>query len=80
MIGTIISLLVLVALVILFAWLVRRAWGAQRAWVKWPGVILAGLLTLILALLTVVGTIGLYKIYSPRSVTVPTVTVRGTPE
>jgi mono/diheme cytochrome c family protein len=80
MIGTIIGLLVLVALVVLFAWLVRRAWGAKRAWVKWPGVVLAGLLTLILALLTVVGASGLYKIYSPRSVTVPTVTVRGTSE
>ncbi len=80
MIGTIISLLVLAALVALFAWLSRRAWGAKRAWLKWPGVVLAGLFTLLFALLTVVGVIGTYKLFAPRSVPVPAVTVAGTPE
>ena len=47
MIGNILSLLVLVLLVVLFAWLAVRAWRARRAIVKWPGVILAGLLTLV---------------------------------
>ncbi|MBI3359593.1 MAG: c-type cytochrome [Chloroflexi bacterium] len=79
MIGTIISLLILVALVALFAWLARRAWGAKRAWLKWPGVVLAGLFTLLLGLLTAVGAIGVYKLYAPRNVPVPAVTVQGTP-
>ncbi len=79
MIGIIISLLILAALVVLFAWLARRAWGAKRAWLKWPGVALAGLLTLVLGLVTAVGTIGTYKLYAPRNVPAPAVTVQSTP-
>ncbi len=80
MIGNIIALLVLAALVGLFAWLVRRAWGAKRGWVKWPGVALAGLFTLLFALLTVVGAIGTYKLFRSYNVSIPQVTVAGTPE
>lgn len=80
MFSTILSLLILVALVALFAWLARRAWSAKRAWLKWPGVVLAGLLTLLLGLLTVVGVIGTYRLFAPRNVPAPTITVQGTPE
>ncbi len=80
MIGNIIALLVLAALVGLFAWLVRRAWGAKRGWVKWPGVALAGLFTLLFALLTVVGAVGLYKLYAPRTVQMANIAVQTSPE
>lgn len=80
MFGTIIGLLVLVLLTVLFAWLVRRAWLARRGWLKWLGIVLAGLFTIIFALLTVVGALGVYKVYRHNTVAVANVTVAGTPD
>lgn len=81
MIGTIISLLVLLAIVVLFGWLVKRAWGTKRgALLKWPGVILAGLLTLVLALVFVVALMGTIKVYAPASNPVANFQVKSTPE
>lgn len=80
MIGTIIGLLILLALVVLFGWLAMRAWGSQRAWLKWLGVILSGLLTLVFLLLFVVALIGTFKLYAPASNPVAQVKVAGTPE
>ena len=67
MLVNIISVLVLVALVVLFAWLVRRSWGSKRAWLKWPGLVLSGLLTLVLAAVTIVAVIGFARGYLPAS-------------
>lgn len=80
MIGILITLLVLIALFMLFAWLARRAWSSNRAWVKWLGTALAGLLTLVFVLVTVIGAIGVYKIYAPRNVATPALTVQATRE
>jgi mono/diheme cytochrome c family protein len=80
MIANIISMLVLIALVVLFAWLVKRAWGSKHWFVKWPGVVLSGLLTLILAAATGVAGIGFYKLNAPQSNPVPNIKVAGTPE
>lgn len=66
MIVNILSVLVLILLVLFFAWLTRRAGGSRRAWLKWPGLVLAGLLTLLVGLLTVVVLIGFYKLYVPQ--------------
>jgi mono/diheme cytochrome c family protein len=76
----IVGLLVLLALVVLFGWLAKRSWGSKRKILKWVGVVLASLLTLILALVTVVVLIGLYKTNAPASNPVVAVTVQGTPE
>ena len=80
MIGNIVSLLVLVLLVVLFAWLVARAWRAKRAFVKWPGVILAGLLTLVFAAVTVVAVLGFVKLEARHANPVADLKVAGTPE
>jgi len=80
MIANIISMLVLVALVVLFAWLVKRAWGSKHWFVKWPGVVLSGLLTLVLAAATGMAGIGFYKLSAPQSNPTPDVKVAGTPE
>lgn len=80
MLGIIVILLVLSALVALCVWLALRAWSAKRALVRWPGVVLATLLALVLALLAVVCGIGLYKLYTPRSVAISEVTVPATPD
>ena len=80
MIGNILSLLVLVLLVVLFAWLAARAWRARRAIVKWPGVILAGLLTLVFAAVTVVAVLGFVKLEARHANPVADLKVAGTAE
>ena len=76
----IVSLLVLVLLVVLFAWLVTRAWRAKRAFVKWPGVIVAGLLTLVFAAVTVVAVLGFVKLEARHANPVVDLKVAGTAE
>lgn len=80
MIVDLIAILVIIALVALFAWLTRRAWRARNAIVNWGGTILAGLLTLALALITIVAAIGFYKLYAPVGNPVSTLKAQGTPE
>ena len=80
MIVNIVSLLVLVLLVVLFAWLATRAWRAKRAFVKWPGVILTGLLTLVFAAVTVVAVLGFVKLEARHANPVADLKVAGTAE
>ncbi len=80
MIGNIIAWFALVLITIGFAFLARRAWRAQRWYVKWPGIVLSGLLTLILALLSIVAAKGLYQFYAPRGDPVSDLKVTGTPD
>lgn len=71
---------ILVALAILFAWLTRRAWKSKRAVLKWVGVLLGGLLTLILAFLCITAAIGLYKLHAPRGSPAVELKIAGTPD
>jgi mono/diheme cytochrome c family protein len=80
MIGTIVGLLVLLVLVVLFGWLAKRAWGSKSAIVKWPGVILTGLLTLVFLLVFVLALMGTLKLYAPGGSAAASVKVAGTPE
>ncbi len=80
MLGNIIWLLGFVVVVILFAWLTRRAWGSKHKILKWPALLLAGLLTLIFALVTFVIGKGMLELYRPYPVAAVNVTIAGTPE
>jgi len=80
MIGNLIGLGILIALVVLGAWLTWRAWHSKRALLKWGGVILAGLLTLLFALVTVVVAKGFIDLYRPYPVAAANVSIEGTPE
>ncbi|HEX7976740.1 MAG TPA: cytochrome c [Anaerolineales bacterium] len=80
MVGNILSWLLLVAVTVFFIWLVTRAWKSRRWYVKWPGVLLSGLLALLLTVFSVVALIGLVKIYTPAGTAVQEVKVAGTPE
>jgi len=80
MIGNLLIWLVLVVVTVALGWLIRRAWGAKNAVLKWGGVILSGLLTLVLALVSVLAAIGLYQLYVPRGSPVEEIQVAGTPE
>lgn len=80
MLGNLLWLLGLVAIVVLLAWLTRRAWRARRAWVRYPATLLLGLLTLVVALVTLVIGKGLYDLYRPYPVAAVNVSIAGTPE
>jgi mono/diheme cytochrome c family protein len=58
----ILSILVLLALAGLFAWLATRAWRSRRGWVRWPGLVLSGLLGLVFLAVTVVALLGFYRL------------------
>ena len=70
--------LILVAASVLLGWLTVRAWRAKNAILKWGGVVLSGLLTVSLGVVSVVALIGLVKGYAPRNVSVPDLAVAGT--
>lgn len=61
MLVNIILVLGLVALVALFGWLTKRAWGSKRKILKWFALVLAGLLTLLLAVVALVGGKGVFS-------------------
>lgn len=80
MIGNLLTWLVIVVVTVVFGWLTWRAWRAKRWFVKWPGVVLSGLLTLMLAAVSVMVAIGLYTFYVPRGSPIAELQVAGTPE
>lgn len=80
MIGNLLIWLVIVVVTVVFGWLTWRAWGAKRWFVKWPGVVLSGLLMLMLAAVSVTAAIGLYRLYVPRGSPIEALQVAGTPE
>ncbi len=78
MIGNILILLVLLALITLFGRLTWRAVTAKRVWVKIVGGLLAGLMTLLLTAVMVMGAKGTATIYSPNVPAAPNLTVAKT--
>ena len=80
MIGNILILLVVMGLVVLFGWLTYRAVRAKKLWVKIVGGLLAGLVTLVFAALTVTGGMGFAGAYFPGADPAPDLTVAKTPE
>ncbi len=80
MIGNLVAWLVIVAAMLVFGWLTRRIWRVKRGFIKWLGVGLSGLLTLLLVAVSVAGAIGLYRLYVPRGSAVEVLQVAGTPE
>lgn len=80
MIGNLVSLIVLGLVLVLFGWLTWRAWHARRGIVKWGGSILAGLVTLILLLVTLLTLKGFLTFYLPAGSPPEAFQVEGTPE
>lgn len=80
MLGNLFTLIVLFALVVLFALLTRRVWQVKRVWIKFPGVVVLGLLTLIFALVTIVIGKGVYDLYRPYPVAPVNISIANTPE
>lgn len=68
MIGQIPGLILLLILVVVFAWLAARAACARSPIVRWPGLVLTGLLALVFAAVGVVALIGVYRLEAPRNI------------
>jgi cytochrome c553 len=58
---------ILIVLIALFGFLTTRAWKLKNAFLKWGGVVVCGLLTLIPAALLVFGLIGFAKLNEPHA-------------
>jgi mono/diheme cytochrome c family protein len=71
--------LAMAAVALGLAWLTWRAGHLRRAWLRWPGVVVAGLFTLLATLITGVTARGLLIVYWPHPVAAVSVRVEGTP-
>jgi len=80
MIGNFVLWFVIALIAVGFAWLTRRAWQAKRGYVKWLGVIVGGLLTLIIGLVSIIILIGLVQFSLPRGNPPTNLKVAATPE
>jgi len=75
-----VGVLILIVLIALFGFLAMRAWKLKNAFLKWGGVIITGLLTLIPTALLVLALIGFYKLNERHDNPVSDIKVDGTPE
>lgn len=80
MFTTYLSFLILVLFFVLFGWLTVKAWQARRAAVRIVGVMLAGLITLLSALIIGLSIRGFVISQTPRNFPIADLQVQGTPE
>jgi mono/diheme cytochrome c family protein len=73
-------LLFLIGLAVLLGWLTHRAWGVRNPFLKWIGVILGSLLALVVAFVSALGLVGVFKYYNPPSNRISEIQVKRTPE
>ena len=74
-----VGVLVLVVLAALFGFLATRAWRLKNAFLKWGGVVLTGLLTLIPTLALVLAVVGFVKLNQHYTNAAADIKVAGTP-
>jgi mono/diheme cytochrome c family protein len=75
-----VSVFILLLLLAAFGWLTMRAWHAKRAVVKWPGLVVAGVVTLMLGVVAIFAALGFYKLNERRPNPVAEIRVAGTPD
>ncbi len=73
-----VGVLIVIGLIVLFGFLTTRAWRLTNAFLKWGGVILGGLLTLIPTALLVLALAGFYKLNMRYDNPVTNIQVAGT--
>ncbi len=79
--ANIFSVVFLVVLAGFFIFLAARSLRARRAWVKWPGLVLSGLLALIFLAVTAVALVGFFRLnVASHRYTVSDIQVSMTPE
>src|SRR5258708_589167 len=75
-----VGVLVVVLLALVFAWLATRAWRLQNVAWRILGGLLTTLATLVLAAVSVVGLLGVYRLYTPHGEPAANIAVRATPD
>jgi mono/diheme cytochrome c family protein len=73
-----VGVLVVIGLILLFGFLTARAWRLTNALLKWGGVVIGGLLTLIPTALLVLALVGFYKLNQRHDNPVANIQVAGT--
>ena len=73
------GILILIVVIVAFGFLTTRAWKLKNAFLKWPGVFIAGLLTLIPAALLVLALIGFSKLNERYDNPAAVIQITGTP-
>jgi len=76
----IIELVVVILLAIAFGWLATRAWRLRNVPLRVVAGVLSALLTLLLAIISVLGLAGAYRLYAPHGATALNVTAQITPD
>src|SRR5882762_907180 len=71
-----IGVVVVLVLVVLFGWLAIRAWHVRNMALRIVGGLLTSLLTLVFAAVSVVGLVGVYRLYAPHGQPAANITVR----
>ena len=75
-----IGILITITVSLLFGWLALRAWRGERSFLKWTGIILGGLLSLVFLLLSGVALVGFFRLETPIASPAPNLQANGTPE
>lgn len=75
-----VGVLILVVLIAIFAFLFLRSWGSKRTWLKWLGLIVTGLLTLVFVLVLGLSLVGFSKLNASQSNPVSNLKAGGSPE
>lgn len=70
------TLVVVIVLAVLFGFLCVRAWCLNSVVLRIVGGIVTALLTLVLAAVSVVGLVGVYRLYTPHGAPAPTLTAQ----
>ena len=73
-----VGVLVVIGLIVLFGFLTTRAWRLKNAFLKWGGVVIAGLLTLISNAVLALALVGFYKLNQRHDNPVANIQVAGT--
>jgi mono/diheme cytochrome c family protein len=70
----------IIGLAVLFGWLTRKAWRSGNPILKWAGVVVGSVVTLIVSLVAVLGLVGVFRYYNPPHNAVKEIKVEGTQE
>ena len=76
----IIELVVVILLAIAFGWLTLRAWRLRSVPLRVGAGVVSALLTLLLAVISIVGLVGAYRLYAPHGSSAATTTAQVTPD
>jgi mono/diheme cytochrome c family protein len=76
----IIGLVVVIVLAAVVGWLTVRSWRSRNMLVRYLGSLVAALVTLVLAAISVIGLVGVYRLNAPHGAPAANITVQASPD